>query len=74
MPHPDTLPRLACCLWLTALDSGLTKAQAAWLRTRLHSRAPFTPQERARVRPALLAWCAQHGLDVVAQAWPGTET
>lgn len=70
MPHPDTFPRLACCLWLTALDSGLTAAQTAWLRQRLTSRVPFTAAERARVGPALRAWCARQGITQVARLWP----
>ena len=62
MVHPHTGLRIALCVWLTALDSGLSLEQQDWLRTRLHSRAPFTPQELARLKAPLLVWGVRQGM------------
>ena len=74
MVHPHTLLRIACSLWLTALDSGLTEPQHTWLRTRLRSRAPFTPTELARLRAPLLAWGKRQGMGERMGEWCGVET
>lgn len=72
--HPDTLIRIACCTWLSAPDSGLSPAQHAWLRTRLQSRTPLTPQERARLQAPLVLWCRRHGMgDQVAAQFEARE-
>ena len=60
MPLPTTtVMRMALCLWLCDDASGLTQAQAAWLRARL-DRPDWVPSsgERAALRTPLLQWCA----------------
>jgi hypothetical protein len=59
--HPHTLLRIACSLWLTALDHGLSPTQVAWLRQRLADRAPFTPRELQRLQVPFLAWATRQG-------------
>lgn len=63
MPPPqDRTLRTALSLWLTAVDSGLTPAQASWLRTRLRSVAPLTDAEKGKLRGPLLAWGRRQGI------------
>ena len=73
MSHPDTLLRMACAASLAAPDSGLTPAQADWLRARLQSQAAFTPHERQKIKAPLLAWCTRRGIEVKVAAQFGEE-
>ena len=53
----DTVLRMALTCLLIAPDHGMTPEQHAWLTTRLKDHTPLTPEERARLREPLLAWC-----------------
>jgi len=60
-PVTDTLLRMALTCWCIDPAHGLTPAQHAWLTARLAARTPLTPEERARLRAPLLAWCRRVG-------------
>lgn len=57
----DTVLHMALTCWCIDPDHGMTPSQHAWLTTRLKDHMPLTPEERARLRKPLLAWCARIG-------------
>ena len=60
-PVTDTLLRMALTCWCVDPEHGQTPSQHAWLTTRLTARTLLTPEERARLRAPLLAWCQRCG-------------
>ena len=57
----QTTLRTALTCWCIDPDHGMTPPQHAWLTIRLAARTPLTPEERARLRAPLLAWCRRCG-------------
>ena len=63
-PVPDTVLRIALASMATDPTASLTDAQRAWLLALPARRTPLTPDERACLRPCLLAYAEAH--------WPGS--
>ena len=57
----DTVLRMALACWSLDPDHRMTPSQHAWLTTRLKDLMPLTPEERARLREPLFAWCTRFG-------------
>jgi hypothetical protein len=70
-PAQDAILRLAFTMWSADPRADLTAAQRAWLCQRLAPPPdgvwiPLSVQERARVRPALLAYVRQYRPSIAA--------
>jgi len=60
-PATDVVLRMALVCWSVDPHHGMTPAQHAWLSARLNDQTPLIPEERARLREPLLAWCRRRG-------------